>query len=137
MGLRIATPEDEELVVSLAIRFASGTILAQHFPETILRPLVQALIAAPMSEAIVFVQDDIGFLTGRRNGHVAEEIAWYVTPEGRGKGVGKQLLDAFEYWAFMNQCKLIKMTSLDPETGKYFEKNGYVLGEYNYFKEIK
>jgi GNAT superfamily N-acetyltransferase len=66
----------------------------------------------------------------------ATEIGWYVSPDERGKEAGKQLLEAFEYWAQKVGCKYITMISLDDRVGKFYEKKGYSLLERAYMKVL-
>ena len=47
------------------------------------------------------VRDDIAGLPGKRTGYVE---GLYVIPEGRGRGIARQLLRAAKLWARSNQC---------------------------------
>jgi len=67
---------------------------------------------------------------------VATELAWWVHPESRLKGVGKVLLEAFEEWAKEVGCSMICLSSMDEETGEVYIKRGYSLKEYSYLKVL-
>lgn len=67
---------------------------------------------------------------------IAMEVGWWVDPEYRKSGVGKSLIDAFEYWANKMGCSLVVMGSLDDSLGSYYEKNGYKSAERLYMKEL-
>ena len=69
---------------------------------------------------------------------VALEILWWVEPDARKTGLGKELLEAFEYWAKnIAQCSIIAVSSLDDESlDKFYNKKGYKLTEKTYMKVI-
>lgn len=68
------------------------------------------------------------------------ELFWYVVPEFRSKGVGKELLLALEGAAKANGCiywSMIAMQSHDPErAGAIYERAGYTWTERTYTKEL-
>lgn len=69
---------------------------------------------------------------------LATELFWFVDP--RFRGIGKNLVVAFEEFAKERGCKGTIMThladSMAESLSKFYVKNGYSLMECNYFKEI-
>jgi GNAT superfamily N-acetyltransferase len=140
MNIRIADTKDIPSILEMAKKFISTT--KYTYDEGVIEHLVTSLLAADKTLAIILISDG-GFIAGVSNQFVfglhrqATELAWWVEPEARSKGVGKELLDAFEYWAQnVAKCKTVTMVSLDDELGKYYEKNGYELFERAYMKEF-
>lgn len=139
--LKIASNEDVETIVKMGMEFLATTEFAQYSSEDHVRDLVVRLVNAPATEAIAFVADGgmiLGLISRSPFGpyKVATEIGWWVDPDKRKSGLGKELLSAFEYWATVNQCKGITMISLDDKLGKWYESQNYKLREHVYMKEI-
>lgn len=80
-----------------------------------------------------FVIDDI-----HEPVRIAVESFWFVHPNYAG--VGKILFNAFEKLAIELGCKKLAMIHLvdsyPDNLKKFYEKNGYKLGELHYVKEI-
>ena len=70
----------------------------------------------------------------------AVETFWFVYPEYRQKGVGVELLNAFEEWGRSNGCEKVAMIHLVdsyPDVLKrFYEANGYHLAELHYVKDL-
>lgn len=142
MSLKIATIEDLDLVVSMAVKFIEATEYKNLYTEDKIRELASNLLQADKDKTIIFLYGDVGFLAGVTSpflfGDVkqASEVAWWVEPSARGKEAGKELIKVFEYWAHKVGCKVVTMVSLDEKVGKIYEKNGYKLYERAYLKEL-
>lgn len=71
---------------------------------------------------------------------IGSEILWWVEPEYRNGGLGKQLIDAIERAAKDAGCHLWVMVTLEavePEkAGAIYRKLGYELTEHSYMKEL-
>ena len=141
MSIRIATPEDIDLVTEMGLKFAAESNYRDYVDEQALRALVTKVITAPKEEGIVLIHEHgmiagivSQFLFGTFNS--ATELAWWVDPEHRKTSVGSELLEAFEFWATKVGCKLITMVSIDEQVGKYYEKKGYTLQERTYTKDL-
>lgn len=140
--IRIGTLEDLDLLVTLSMKFISQLDYASHCSEERVRIFAESLLVAPNTEKIVIFSDDIGFVIGIAspflfgNEKIATEMGWWVEPEHRKSNVGKELIDAFEYWAKSTGCSLITMMCLDEKVGTYYEKRGYKLTEFTYMKEV-
>ena len=142
MGLRVADREDSELIVEMAMKFLNSTRYAVLMSEEQIKSVVDFFLISPNDKSIIFLYDKIGMLVGTTSPllfsgpPIATEIAWWVNPEDRGTNVGKELLDAFENWAKYMGCKAVTMSCLDDRVGKFYEKNGYVLSERAYIKDL-
>lgn len=67
----------------------------------------------------------------------AEEIAWWVEPEHQGMGSGRMLLERAEAWARENGCSMVKMVApAGSDVGHFYEKQGYVVVETAYQKDL-
>lgn len=140
MDIRIATIEDTPKLLSMALEFIKTT--KYKYNEETLEKLILDLMSMDKTKAIILMTDDgmIGgvanqFIFGKHN--TATEVAWWVSPEKRSSGLGKQLIEAFEYWAKnVAKCDTVTMVALDDKLGKVYEKNGYELYERAYMKEV-
>jgi GNAT superfamily N-acetyltransferase len=76
------------------------------------------------------------FLWGTKR--TATEMAWWVEPSERSKGVGKALIEEFQNWAKEKGCVAITLTSLeDNNVEKLYDKLGYKLCEQTYIKDLR
>lgn len=100
---------------------------------------------------ITYSLDDrvVGFIIGGvGSGHpiwgdvkYAYELAWYVHPDYRSKGIAIKLLELFEEWAVTNEvefivCAAMHNNSFDQVKSMY-EKRGYSQTEVAFIKELK
>lgn len=142
MGLRIAGLYDIDLVANMAIKFAKETEYKNYLNEDKVRAFCQDFVLSDNAQKIVLLYEDVGLIAGAVTPCmfgdllVATEVAWWVEPEHRKSNIGRELLDAFEFWGQRVGCKLITLSSLDESVGKYYEKRGYRLQEHAYVKEI-
>jgi len=140
MTIRVATYEDLDQVKDLAMKFIKETRFKDYFDEDKISELLQSLILSP--DAIVLIGDG-AFFAGRKVPSpyglfdIALELAWWVAPDKRKNGVGRQLLEAFEYWASRTNCRMVSVSCMDKDIGKIYKKFGYKLQEYTYLKEVK
>lgn len=140
--IRIATKEDFDLVLNMALKFSASSPYAKYTDVDKLKILIETFLEEDRSKSIILLHSDKGmlaaivtpFLFG--NIKLSTEVGWWVEPEARGLKIGKELLDAYEYWAKQVGCSLVTMSSLDDSVGKYYEMNGYTLYERAYIKEI-
>lgn len=102
-------------------------------------------------EVIVHREDEkiVGFVLGMiGNAHpiwgdvkYAAELAWYVHPAYRGKGAAIQLLNEFEAWAAVNDCKFIVCAGMHnnsfDQVKSMYEKRGYTQAEVAFIRELK
>lgn len=139
----IAQPSDFAKIKELGLEFIKSTKhISKYYTEEYVDALINAMLTAPKQNDIILLAEG-GMIMGKAvpfmfGPHLmATEIAWYVTPEARGKGIGKDLLLGFEYWAKnVAGCSMISMGSIDDEVGEYFIKQGYELSERAYVKNL-
>ena len=139
MTVRIATEDDFNIAYELAYKFSTEAYGKWMDPGHLMSLVIQ-LIQNP--ERVLLLYEDKGFLAGTTHSFLlgpqkmAAELGWYVKPESRGEQIGKSLIESFEDWARIMECKLIVMISLDDKVGEYYKKNGYDLYERTYMKEL-
>lgn len=141
--LKLATLDDLDLVMSMAMKFAESTDLGKHTDRASIEALVRSFLSSPQEEKIIILHGEVGFIAGLvqpfmlGSVNLATEFAWWVDPEHRKKKVGKELVEAFEFWAVnVAHAKLISLACYDDEVGTFYEKNGYRLYERAYMKEV-
>lgn len=139
MTVRMATGSDWQIANKLAYKFCTEAY-GKWTDKAVVTDLVESLIFD--DDKVMFLYEEKGFLAGVLNRFIlggqtmAVELGWYVLPEYRKSGVGKDLIGAFEAWALSRGCDLITMVSIDNDVGAYYEKNGYKLYERTYMKEL-
>lgn len=137
--IRKATIEDYSAVFAMAKKFAEESPYKDLCTITRLRSVVLDCLLSP--DRVVFMNEH-GMIAGMYTVFIygsdlnAVELAWWVDPEHRTSGLGKELIQAFEDWAKDNGCKMVTMISLDDDLGKYYEKRGYKLNERAYLKVL-
>lgn len=71
---------------------------------------------------------------------VAQEIWWYLSPEARGSGAGKQMYDAIEAWAKEQGATALFMIALEDKRSdkmaKLYMRQGFIPMERTFFKEV-
>ena len=141
--LKIATIEDLPLVSRMAQSFIESSPYNRHFDMGMVDGVLTQLSTSEDSrKGIVLLYGEVGMLAGMSSPfiygphYMATELGWWVEPDARKSGAGKELIKAFEEWARRVGCTLITMISLDDTVSQYYEKNGYVLTERAYMKEL-
>jgi len=115
--------------------------------SAVLREDVDAMLRN--TSAILFVAEDdqgpCGYITGyvkdeprrilRRKGVVGD---WYVLPEGRGKGIGKALLNGLLDEFRSRQCTIVETTTWPKNTGarQSFEAAGFSQVQVKYRRRL-
>src|SRR5688500_5311423 len=101
--LKIATMEDFDVVRQMASKFIEVSGYEDLSDEETLDTLVTQVLSGNPDEMICIIYEDKGMIAGAitrfpfGNKWIATEIAWWVDPESRKSGIGKELLGAFEY----------------------------------------
>ena len=141
--MKIATQEDIEELVAMAMKFIMSTAYAPYASEEQMRNIITNVVTGDQREKIALLKSGEGMLIGITTPALfgphmlASELAWYVDPEKRGNKVGVELVEAFEYWAKnVAGCSLISLTAIDDKVGKFYEKRGYKLYEQAYMLEL-
>lgn len=139
--VRRANHADLEEIVGFAEKFLQVSPYKNMYDVAYLKAFIGDLLYS-VSDQIVLIEEGKGMLVGMIRpfylGYepIATELGWWVEPEYRNSGIGRELIHAFEDWARDEGCKSLVMISLDEELGRYYEKNGYRLIERSYMKEI-
>lgn len=139
--LKIATIEDIDLVLSLALKFVEASPYKDFHDRATIYDFIFQVLNSDKTKHIILLHGEDGMLAGMAspfpygNFNMATELAWWVNEDKRNTGVGKELIDAFEYWAKeIAGCKGITMASLDDDVGKYYLSRDYNLTERAYVK---
>jgi GNAT superfamily N-acetyltransferase len=71
---------------------------------------------------------------------VVQELWWYLKPEARGNGVGKQMYDAIELWTKEQGATALFMIALEDERSpkmlSLYLRQGFKPMERTFFKEV-
>lgn len=138
--LKIATRDDLTLIRRMAYEFMESTEMKHYAYEDDLNAVIDSLLDRDGS--IVLLHGEDGMIAGTLSKFpfgpyvVATEMAWWVNPDKRKSNVGRDLLEAFEFWAKKVGADMVHMVSLDDSVGKFYEKKGYKLLERAYIKAI-
>lgn len=138
--IRIATLDDLELVMDMALKFANASPYKDLCDEAKIREIVIAFLTADPSEKIILLYEDKGFLVAAVTPfvfgtvRVATEISWWVEPEYQAQGIGDKLVEAFEFWADKVNCKVKTLAFMDKDLSKYMKKKGYEAYETAHYK---
>lgn len=140
--MKIATLEDLDQIYSMGIKFMEASNYVDYSDPEVVKNVILWHISGDPKERIILLEDG-GFLAASvqpfpfGKGKIASETAWWVNEEARKSGVGRELMNAFEYWAKeVAGCDMVVMTSLDEDVEKIYKKNGYKLYERAYMKVI-
>lgn len=140
--LRIAEPEDFDLVRSMAMEFLAMSGYESLASLDSIDVFIKNLLSSDKTQTIILLHEDQGMLVATTSPFlfnpslkVAHEIAWWVSPEARKNGVGKELLEAFEYWA-KEKCgaDICIMASINDKLDEFYIREGYKLYERAYSK---
>jgi len=138
--LKIATRDDLTTIRRMAYEFMESTEMKHYAYEEDLNAVIDSLLDRDGS--IVLLHGEDGMIAGTISKFpfgpyiVATEMAWWVNPDKRKSNIGRDLLEAFEFWAKKVGADMVHMVSLDDSVGKFYEKKGYKLLERAYIKAI-
>jgi GNAT superfamily N-acetyltransferase len=155
INVRLASVEDLKELLDMAIKFFKASPYAQldELVDTdIVNTIRNTLILQSMGKAVILVSTDTdnkatGMLAAMASkamwseNLIATEMAWWVSEDERKSGVGKKLIEGYEYWAKMVNAKLISLSTLkdlDPEVKLevFYDKEGYVKAEQAFVKKV-
>lgn len=135
------TEEDFKMAFALAMKFAEASPYSKYTEPGAMQDVLAVSMRKP--DSIVFLDSEgqgmilgtiVPFIYGSMQ--TAVELAWWVNPEARKTGLGRDLMDKFESWARIMGCGAVIMVSLDDDIGNYYVKRGYELRERTYMKEL-
>lgn len=149
--IRFATPEDAPKVAEMVEPFF-GMALTEMLGEYD-RKAMQNLVAATTlsGDACTIIAEVDGNMVGalcalsyqhpmKPSVRIGQELFWWVDPEHRKGGTGKEMLSAFEDWAKSIGCRSVVMATMhgiDHErNGAFYQRSGYGPFEYTYLKEV-
>jgi len=148
--LKIADYTDVPELKRMSLLFKENSPY-KDFPvdEDKVEQLILSLIGAGPKDCVVLlsiIEDKpVGMVAGLSREWIfskekhATEIVWWVDPEYRGEA-GKELQEAFVFWANKGGCKYLHMTLLEnkdkTKMKKLYEKQGFKLFEQAWVKEI-
>lgn len=138
--MHLGTMEDYDKVRTMALKFLDTTEYKELSDVDVIEGIIKDIFSLPKEDGGILIHEDgmlayrrVPFTFGRR--FIGTEVAAWVEPEARGNGVGKDLIDGYEYWAQnLGDCFAVTLSSLDDQIGKFYEKNGYKLYERAYMK---
>ncbi len=139
--IKIATLEDYETIKSMADKFIEVSGYKEYSSDEDIRTTILNMLSAPRTASVIALGDG-GMLAGAVSKFpfgphfIATEVAWWVDPDKRKNGLGKELLRYFEIWAGVVGCSFVSMVSLDDELIKFYEKEGYKLYERACMKKL-
>ena len=141
MTTRLATPDDMPELLRMGRSFAkaAGLDAEDESMATTLTLLMDAgglfVTGEPihgMAAGLLFPQ------YFRRSQIVAQELFWWVDPEARRSGAGRDLLAGMEAWARAGGAEsltMVALADLDGESiGRFYSSHGYTPLERHYVK---
>jgi GNAT superfamily N-acetyltransferase len=146
--LKLGTSNDIPDIVRMAQEFHKSSPFGDlPFERDKIEALAQALLEDATNGLILLGGNNQALLAAAATEplasreRMATELMWWVDPELRGTSVGRELLEAYEYWARnIAKCRYVQMVALETPQLKaidrYYKRNGYVVKEHTYLKEL-
>lgn len=149
LKIRLAqTEEDIDSVIELSKDFfnASPYSKSVEFSERRVKEVIRSCLLSPLGCVILLETDtgtSVGMLIAAASTTIfsedllAQELAWWVDPQYRGRE-SLHLIEAYEEWAAVIGCRLIALGSIPEltELDKLYRRLGYTPKEQSYIKEI-
>jgi len=148
MNIRDATEADVDDIVAMSSKFYATTNYRSY--TNMDADTVAGLVRMLIDTSIMLVAEDAGEVIGMAglviapflfNASIkgAHEVVWWVSPDSRGSGAGRELLREVELHAKEKGCRIIQMLTLSTSpahAGQTYERSGYAHSETCYTKEI-
>lgn len=141
--IRHATLADRFAILRMGRDFIN-TLGLLPFDAPYVERTVKDYILADDKLCLVYAPKDVpqGFLMAHSGPHpfwpvlVAQELAWWVSPDHRGRAA-LRLLDAYEQWAADKGCALVGMAHLgDERLSRLYDRRGYAKTETAFLKRL-
>lgn|SRR5690606_39242296 len=140
--IRRATPVDAPQIVRLLKDAHAAAALPFPFSAPHAMSLAQRHIAEPELLALVAGEPAQGVLLASSQDHpfaavrYATETVWWIAPKARG--IGSDMLAAYEIWAAEQGCAFAGMAALAsfPRAGTIYRRRGYREAETHYLKPL-
>lgn len=156
INIRLANKEDIKELLEMSTKFFEASPyskLDELNTKELENTIYNVLFLQGLGRAVFLVSTDkddkaTGMLAAMVNksmwsqNSIATEMAWWVEEDDRKSGVGKKLIEGYEYWTKMINAKLISLSTLmaldpDAKLSDFYEKQGYVKAEQAFVKEVK
>lgn len=137
----IGTVADYESIFSIVSKsiteslFAYTRIAEDRLKAVITNILTDGLVIVIKHDAEpvgVFMATTTGFWWN--NDKIALQVAWYIEPDHRGKGLSEDVMGMFEMWAKLQGCTAITMMFSGNDLSKLYERKGFSKKETVYMK---
>lgn len=149
MNIKRATINDFFSIEKMSRAFYEESGLGKLYGVDIDEDSMIQFLVSFLSEdnKVVFFCEDKGLIMGvllpwffNTNVLMAQEMAWYVSPDARKSTLAGRLYKAFEKWAADNQAKIFVMGSLPGLNGKrvdnFYVRKGMANTENVYGKKL-
>jgi GNAT superfamily N-acetyltransferase len=138
INLRTAALEDSALIAALMCQLgypASATEIAERIRRFAAIPSERVVVAEQECKLVGVVSVHLIPLL-HATGNLGRITALVVHETVRGQGVGKQLVEDAERWAWSNDCNRIEVTSGDHRDGahQFYQACGYTFDERRFLK---
>lgn len=146
--IRHATGDDMPKLVELGQQFAEASPYYEYYDEDQFISIVYRLLSMETAACFVAEKDSelIGFIYGmlshlwfNQGVPVVGELAWWVTPDQRGRA-GILLLKELEQWARERKAVILSMSELANDgtsLGELMWRRGFRPAEINHIKKFE
>lgn len=133
---------DLDAAVTMLSRLGEELALGVPFHAATARRLVEGLAAS--DRGLVLILDrgvHAGVLLASAQPYAfapvlaAEEIAWWIAPDARGRWA-RAMLARFEAWAVERGAALLGVSDTGKPAGHFYARHGFAPGERKHFKVI-
>lgn len=151
LNVRLATLDDVDDIIRLATMIGVNSMFSKLSVDlTKLRGSITDFVLDKSGDRFVLVSVDGDKVVGSVAGYcyaplmthekIAVEVLLALDEEFKTLGRGKEMMDAYEYWAKMKGCRQIQYGFLtegaDPRMKKMYERRGFTMGEETFYKMI-
>lgn len=150
--IRHATLEDIPDIIAFGKELIEGSSyeILQMDPAKARQTLEKFIVEAGTTYLCLVVEDEEAGVVGAIAGHAftplfsstktAAEVFWYLSPAHRKGRRGKDMMEAYEYWAKLSGCSTVHyglLQTAQEGLGRLYERGGAVKTETVYVKDLK